>query len=79
MTEAVTKDKRVYHVSVKYYTPMEGTVPLAAESIEDAREKALALFSNRHNVEIVNIYDAASVMMTEGDEDDDEDKGPSIN
>lgn len=66
----------IYHVSLQYDSPMEGTVPIAAENIEDARKKILDLFARRENVKIVDIYPASAINLPKETEETPEDETP---
>lgn len=44
-----------YLVTVSFLDPVEGIVAIEGESLDDAREKARALFQNRQNLAIVEV------------------------
>lgn len=71
------KPLQLYHVSLQYDSPMEGTVPVAATDVADAKKKIEELFSRRDNVKITDVYLASEVDLP--DVEDETESEPSIN
>jgi hypothetical protein len=72
--------RRLYHVSISFLTPNEATIPIAADSVDHARDLATKMFANRTNFQIHDAYHIddcpeLKAMVEEtlaGDEDDDD-------
>jgi len=55
------KKKPIYNVSVSFYVPMEGMVPIAAEDKVEAINIATKMFDKRKDLVIVDCYDLDEV------------------
>lgn len=56
-----TKKREVWNVSVSFWVPMEGMVPIAASSEEEAREIATKMFDKRKDLCIIDCYNLDEV------------------
>ena len=63
------KKKDVYNVTVSFWVPMEGMVPIAADNEEQAREIATKMFEKRKDLVIVDVYHLDDVDLDEEDLD----------
>ena len=55
------KNREVWNVSVSFWVPMEGMVPIAAKSEEEAKEIATKMFEKRKDLVIVDCYNLDEV------------------
>ena len=56
-----TKNREVWNVSVSFWVPMEGMVPIAAKDEASAREIATKMFEKRKDLTIVDCYNLDEV------------------
>lgn len=54
-------DRTVYNVTVSFWVPMEGMVPIAAENEEEAKKIATKMFEKRKDLVIVDCYNLDEV------------------
>ncbi len=73
--------RNLYHVSISFLQPAEATVPIAAESPEQAKELLTKMFSNRANFQIHDCYDVKDCPEIEQMTDDvevEDDEDPTV-
>ncbi len=61
VTNDSKKDRLVWNVSVSFWVPMEGMVPIAAKDEEAAKEIATKMFEKRKDLVIVDCYNLDEV------------------
>lgn len=54
-------DRTVYNVTVSFWVPMEGMVPIAADNEEEAKKIATKMFEKRKDLVIVDCYNLDEV------------------
>ena len=55
------KKREVWNVSVSFWVPMEGMVPIAADSEEHAKEIVTKMFEKRKDLVIIDCYNLDEV------------------
>ena len=74
MTDKYTH--KMYQLAIKFMAPMEGTIPMAAESVEDAIKIAKEQFSNRESFEVVSCVELEAIKPVIMPSEDDNQEGP---